>query len=67
VGGGANFRYNVTDPIRLQGLFTIYASNAMSIEVDGEEVLDKSTKWWDAIVNMHYVFSTDTEKKFVPY
>ena len=67
VGGGANFRYNVSAPIRLQGLFTIYASNAVSLTVNGEEILDKSTKWWDAIVNMHYVFSTDTEKKFVPY
>ena len=65
-GFGGNLRFNATDHVRLEGLFTIFASNTFDIEINGEKI-QEDTKWWNAIVNMHYVFSNDTQKKFVPY
>jgi len=65
-GFGGNLRFNATDHVRLEGLFTIFASNTVDIEINGEKI-QEDTKWWNAIVNMHYVFSNDTQKKFVPY
>jgi len=65
-GFGGNFRFNATDHVRLEGLFTIFASNTIEKQFDGIKI-QEDTKWWNAIVNMHYVFSNDTQKKFVPY
>ena len=62
VGFGAKFRYGVTDPIRLEGAFTIFTPKALESWGDARATVSM----WDFSVNAHYLYTMSEQLTLYP-